>query len=132
MGASIVGTLKTVMLIVLLFGTGAWLWATMDAGTFARWWQDGRMNLVAPEAKMGWAQGASMVVGIFSTQAYLQPIFAGRYDGRGVDAQHRYDFEPRSHSAIYRTVSRRQKQNGRISILDSGHDRHLLHHRLLG
>lgn len=78
MGASIVGTLKTIMLVMLLLGTGVWLWASIDGGTYVRWWQEGRLDLVVPEAGMGWAQGASMVVGIFSTQAYLQPIFASR------------------------------------------------------
>jgi SSS family solute:Na+ symporter len=78
MGASVVGSLKTIMLIVLLFGTGAWLWWGMEASTYSRWWQEGKMSLVVPEAGLGWAQGGAMVVGIFSTQAYLQPIFASR------------------------------------------------------
>jgi solute:Na+ symporter, SSS family len=78
MGASIVGTLKTVMLILLLLGTGAWLWGQLGGETIVRWWQQGRLSLVVPEVGLGWVQGASMIVGIFSTQAYLQPIFASR------------------------------------------------------
>jgi len=78
MGASVVGSMKTVMLILLLFGTGAWLWWGGDAATYARWWQEGRFSLVNEEAGLGWTQGLSMLVGIVSTQAYLQPIFAGR------------------------------------------------------
>jgi SSS family solute:Na+ symporter len=76
MGASLVGTMKTVMLIVLLFFTGIWLSVQTSGETYLRWWAEGRFSLVAPEAGLGWAQGAAMVVGIFSTQAYLQPIFA--------------------------------------------------------
>lgn len=76
MGASLVGTMKTVMLIVLLFITGVWLFAQTSGETYLRWWAEGRFSLLLPEAGLGWVQGAAMVVGIFSTQAYLQPIFA--------------------------------------------------------
>jgi SSS family solute:Na+ symporter len=76
MGASLVGTLKTAMLILLLCCTAVWLWWNGSADDYLRWWSEGRFSLVAPEANLGWAQGAAMVVGIFSTQAYLQPIFA--------------------------------------------------------
>jgi SSS family solute:Na+ symporter len=78
MGASLVGTVKTVMLVALLLGTGVWLWATIDGVTYVEWWQEGRFQLIVPEAGMGWAQGLSMLIGIFSTQTYLQPIFASR------------------------------------------------------
>ena len=78
MGASVVGTMKTMMLILLLFGTGAWLWWSSDADTYLRWWQEGKITLTNQEAGLGWTQGLSMLVGIVSTQAYLQPIFAGR------------------------------------------------------
>ncbi|MFY0543685.1 sodium:solute symporter family protein [Brevibacillus sp. H7] len=76
MGASLVGTLKTVMLVLLLACTGVWLWRHGSGETYLRWWTEGRFSLLAPEANLGWAQGGAMVVGIFSTQAYLQPIFA--------------------------------------------------------
>jgi SSS family solute:Na+ symporter len=76
MGASLVGAMKTVMLFVLLGCTGIWLYLQTSGETYLRWWTEGRFSLVAPEAGLGWAQGAAMVVGIFSTQAYLQPIFA--------------------------------------------------------
>ncbi len=76
MGASLVGTLKTAMLILLLACTGIWLWTQGSGETYVRWWTEGRLSLVAPEANLGWAQGGAMIVGIFSTQAYLQPIFA--------------------------------------------------------
>jgi SSS family solute:Na+ symporter len=56
--------------------TAVWLWWNGSADDYLRWWSEGRFSLVAPEANLGWAQGAAMVVGIFSTQAYLQPIFA--------------------------------------------------------
>lgn len=78
MGASVVGTMKTMMLIVLLFGTGAWLWWGSDWGTYVHWWQAGKITLVNHEAGLGWTQGIAMLVGIVSTQAYLQPIFASR------------------------------------------------------
>lgn len=78
MGASLVGSLKTGMLILLLAGTGFWLSWQMGGETFIRWWEEGRFSLTVPEAGLGWAQGAAMIVGIFSTQAYLQPIFASR------------------------------------------------------
>ncbi|MED1884120.1 sodium:solute symporter family protein [Brevibacillus borstelensis] len=78
MGASIVGTLKTAMLVLLLVGTGAWLWWQVSGDSYIRWWGEGRFTLTVPEAGIGWAQGAAMIVGIFSTQAYLQPIFASR------------------------------------------------------
>lgn len=78
MGASVVGTMKTLMLILLLFGTGVWLWWGTDADTYLRWWREGKITLVNQEAGLGWTQGLAMVVGIVSTQAYLQPIFAGR------------------------------------------------------
>ncbi|USG64290.1 sodium:solute symporter family protein [Brevibacillus ruminantium] len=78
MGASIVGSLKTGMLILLLFGTGGWLWWLLSGETYVNWWEEGRFSLVVSEAGLGWAQGAAMIIGIFSTQAYLQPIFASR------------------------------------------------------
>lgn len=76
MGASIVGAMKTAMLIVLLAITGAWLFSHGSVETYQRWWTEGRFSLIVPEAELGLAQGGAMIVGIFSTQAYLQPIFA--------------------------------------------------------
>jgi SSS family solute:Na+ symporter len=76
MGASVVGSLKTVMLALLLVCTGVWLGWHGNGETYLRWWTEGRFSLLAPKANLGWAQGGAMVIGIFSTQAYLQPIFA--------------------------------------------------------
>jgi len=80
MGASVVGSMKTVMLAILLLLTGVWLGWQGDGEMYLRWWTEGRLTLFAPEANLGWAQGGAMVVGIFSTQAYLQPIFASQND----------------------------------------------------
>ncbi len=77
-GASFVGTLKTVMLVLLLAGTGLYLAIDIPFATYVGWWKEGRMSLLSGSAGSSIAQGGAMVIGIFSTQAYLQPIFAGR------------------------------------------------------
>ncbi|WP_139491636.1 sodium:solute symporter family protein [Brevibacillus dissolubilis] len=78
MGASVVGSIKTYLLLILLVGTGIWLFVTLPPDTYARWMEEGRFTLFNEEHGIGWAQGGAMFVGIFSTQAYLQPIFASR------------------------------------------------------
>lgn len=78
MGASHVGTLKTVLLFVLLAGTSLYLGMDITEATYGQWWSEGRFSLVSSTASSSWAQGGAMVIGIFSTQAYLQPIFAGK------------------------------------------------------
>nr|WP_277603123.1 sodium:solute symporter family protein [Brevibacillus sp. SYP-B805] len=78
MGASLVGTIKTVLLIGVLFLTGGWLFTEMASAAYLRWWEEGRLSLFAGDPAAGWAQGAAMFIGIFSTQAYIQPIFASR------------------------------------------------------
>ncbi|WP_164553378.1 sodium:solute symporter family protein [Brevibacillus marinus] len=77
-GASMVGMLKTVMLLGLLIGTGMWLFAGLPLDTYRSWWEAGRLSLFADGLSTGWAQGLAMIIGIFSTQAYLQPVFAAR------------------------------------------------------
>lgn len=77
-GASMVGTLKTALLALLLFGAGVWLTLRLPAAEYLRWESEGRLSLFGGGAASSWAQGGAMVIGIFSTQAYLQPIFAGR------------------------------------------------------
>lgn len=78
MGASLVGILKTLMLLALLAGTGIWLVAVLPVETYPAWWEAGRLSLFADGLSTGWAQGIAMVIGMFSTQAYLQPVFAAR------------------------------------------------------
>lgn len=78
MGASAVGTFKTVSLLVLLCGAGGWLAGILPGDTYMHWYDAGRLSLFESDHSSGWAQGGAMFIGIFSTQAYLQPIFASR------------------------------------------------------
>ncbi|UFJ39199.1 hypothetical protein LOK74_14090 [Brevibacillus humidisoli] len=78
MGASLVGVVKTFMLLGLLLGMGIWLFGSLPLSAYQVWWEAGRLSLFADGVSAGWAQGMAMVIGIFSTQAYLQPVFAGR------------------------------------------------------
>lgn len=80
MGASMVGTLKTLLLLLMLLGAGGYLLDWTDGAMLGAWQAEGRLSLFAAGAAAGLAQGGAMFVGIFSTQAYLQPIFAGRSD----------------------------------------------------
>lgn len=77
-GASQVGSLKTILLFLLLGGTGVYLASVMPLATYQKWYAEGTFSLMASGAGSAWAQGGAMLIGIFSTQAYLQPIFAAR------------------------------------------------------
>lgn len=77
-GASHVGTLKTVLLLIMLAGTALFLGMDIPGITYTKWWMEGRFTLVSDTASAAWAEGGAMIIGIFSTQAYLQPIFAGK------------------------------------------------------
>lgn len=77
-GASQVGSLKTVLLVTLLAGTGIYLAYDLPISTYQKWYMEGRLSLAPDGAGSAWAQGGAMVIGIFSTQAYLQPVFAAK------------------------------------------------------
>lgn len=77
-GASRVGSLKTLLLMCLLVGTGIYLAYALPFPTYEKWYAEGRMSLWSSGAGSAWAQGGAMLIGIFSTQAYLQPIFAAK------------------------------------------------------
>ncbi|MGD8188667.1 sodium:solute symporter family protein [Brevibacillus ginsengisoli] len=77
-GASQVGSLKTVLLLTLLVGTGIYFADILPFSIYQKWYVGGKLSLVSSGAGSVWAQGGAMLIGVFSTQAYLQPVFAAK------------------------------------------------------
>jgi len=80
MGTSLVGIVKTILLYFTLFISG---WITYHyfngiTGLAAAFPKEPWFNLFSDGIYAGIAQGFAMVVGIVSTQTYLQAMFAGK------------------------------------------------------
>lgn len=80
MGTSIVGIIKTLLLYITLLTSGFLIYNNLGGieGIKLNFSSDPWLNLFSDGILNGFAQGFALVVGVTSTQTYLQAIFSGK------------------------------------------------------
>lgn len=80
LGTSIVGIIKTVLLYITLLSSGTIIYKKIGGinGLSLNFDKEPWLNLFSDGILNGFAQGFTLVVGVASTQTYLQSMFAGK------------------------------------------------------